>query len=376
MIPKIKIRIYSGFYNDFLNFICENDIPVFNVQAEELGVVAVCYARDYRKICRLRKRFQTKIKIISKKGIWFKINNLLERKGIFLGGLIFLAMMYLFSLVIWDININTVDSTLKNEIISGLFNQDIYPGVIYSEEKLNNAESAILAVNDKIRYISLNFYKGVIDCEINEIIPREDYLSGLKNENIYAQLSGIVSDIRVYDGYAAVELGQSVTEGDLIVSSLFADRHGNQYTSETRAYIEAICDKSYSIEIPFKKNIQILTGKSYTESIVYFLGKEITPKGNSTNYYENSLEKTELEYLTVMGFHLPASIKRIYHYEMENINLKTDSLTARKTAQLQLEHIISADDKLKQEINRQYEYEITETGLLVYCHINGYYEIT
>ena len=376
MIPKVKFRIYSGFYNDFLNCICENNIPVFNIQSEQLGVVAVCYASDYMKICRLRKRFQTKIKIISKTGIWFKIKYLFKRKGIFAGSLVFLALMYCFSLVIWDINIDVEDIALKNEIVCQLFNQGIYPGIIYSEEKLNNAESFILSANNKIRYISLNFYKGVLDCKISGNVPKEEYLSGLKNENIYAQISGVVSDIRVYDGYSKVELGQSVTSGDLLVSSVFTDKHGNQYTSKTRAYIEAICDKSYSIEIPFDKNVQILTGKSHIEKILYFLDNEINVSIGTNHSFENSLEKTELEYLTIMGFHLPALIKNVYHYEVENIHLKTDSLTARKIAQLQLEHLISADEKLKQEINRQYEYEITHTGLIVHCHINGYYEIT
>ena len=177
MIPKIKFRIYSGFYNDFLNCICENNIPVFNIQSEQLGIVAVCYASDYMKICRLRKRFQTKIKIISKTGIWFKIKYLFKRKGIFAGSLVFLALMYCFSLVIWDINIDVEDRALKNEIVCQLFNQGIYPGMIYSEEKLNNAESFILSANNKIRYISLNFYKGVIDCKISGEMTIADSIS-------------------------------------------------------------------------------------------------------------------------------------------------------------------------------------------------------
>ncbi len=376
MIPKVRFRIYSGFYNEFLNNICENNIPIFDIQSEKLGVTAVCYARDYKKIVKFRRKYQCKIRIIQKIGPWFRLSELTGRKGLLAGVFTFLLLVYAFSLIVWDIRIDTTDQTLKNEIISQLYERSIYPGIVATKERLEMAEKHILSANNRIKYISLNFYKGVLECKINMKTEKEDYLSGMSEGDIYAGLSGIVSDLRVYDGYCHIELGQSVSEGDILVSSHYIDKHGNEYYSKTRAYIEAICDKSYVIQIPFNKSVQMLTGNRYEEKTLHFMGKEFVLKSSLQGADENSLKRIQLEYITVLGFHLPACIKTTVYYQIENMVIKMDSLTARKIAQLQLEHMIMADTKLKQEIARQYEYAVSDTALTVFCHINGLYEIT
>lgn len=376
MVAKVRFRVYSGLYNDFLNYICSIGIPVFDIKPQQLGFTAVCYASDYRDITAARKKFQVKIKIIRKYGLWFCLRKLLARKGVIAGAIIFMLLSYLLSLLVWYIDIHTDDVRLKNQIAIQLFENGIYPGAYPSKEKLETAEKAILAVNSKIKYISLNFYKGMLDCEIQLSNPKQEYLSQMGIEDIYAQLSGIISDLRVYEGFSLVELGQSVSAGEKLVSSTYTDKHGNSYISETRAYVEAVCDKTYGIEILFDKTTEFLTGEKYTERTFYFMNKKFSSENKEKYNCENSAEKSEIEYFSVMGFHLPVTVKTTDYYSIDSFNIITDSLTARKKAQRQLEYMISYDTKLKKEIMRQYEYTLTDEGLTVYCHIKGYYDIT
>ena len=376
MIAKVRFCAYSGLSSEFLNYLCENDIAVFSIVFDQFGFTAVCYAEDYKFVARAGKKYQVKVRITEKKGLWFSFRFLLKRKGILLGIALGGVMMFFFSFLIWDIGINTADETLKNELTVQLFNRNIYPGVFCTDEKLVKAEKELLYINDKIKYISLNFYKGVLNCEINLKTDREDYLSGMKNENIYARLSGIISDLRVYEGYSVVQLGQSVTEGDVLVSCEYTDKHNNHYTSATRAYIEAICDKTYSVEIPFNKKEEIFTGEAFTEKTIYFLGNEKTIETVADSVKQNSVSKSHIEYFTFFGFHLPFTVKTTHYYRLQQVNITSDSLTARKIGQLQLEYMVQSDEKLKQEINRQYEYILGESSIVVHCHINGCYDIT
>ena len=376
MIPRVKFSVYSGFYNEFLNYLCDSDIPVFNIEESQLGFIAVCYASDYKQIVSARKKYQTRIKIVEKKGLWFICRGPMKRKGILVGVMIFALLSWLFSLIIWKINIHTDDWSLKNQLVAQLFDNGIYAGALCSEEKLNTVEKEILSVNSSIKYISLNFYKGVLDCEIQLATPKKNYISQLKSENIYAQMSGIISKLNVYEGFSQVELGQSVSQGNILVSTDYTDKHGNSYMQKTRAYIEALCDKTYIIQIPFDKTAEILTGEKHTETTIYCLNKEIALKRLDNGMKENSLEKSQLEYFNFLGFCLPLTVKTTDYYTISQVNISTDSLTARKIAQTQLEHMIIADSKLKEEIRRQYEYSLSDSGLTVYCHINGTYEIT
>ncbi len=125
MIAKVRFCAYSGLSNEFLNYLCENDIAVFSIVFDQFGFTAVCYAEDYKFIARAGKKYQVKVRITEKKGLWFSFRFLLKRKGILLGIALSGVMMFFFSFLIWDININTTDETLKNELVAQLFNRDI-----------------------------------------------------------------------------------------------------------------------------------------------------------------------------------------------------------------------------------------------------------
>ena len=149
MVAKVKFRAYSGLSNEFLNYLCENNIAIFNIVFDQFGFTAVCYAEDYKYIARAGKKYQVKVRIQGKKGLWFSCRFLLKRKGILVGVTVALVMLYLFSFLIWDIKINTSDEVMKNELTVQLFNRNIYPGVFYTEEKLTKAEKELIHINDK-----------------------------------------------------------------------------------------------------------------------------------------------------------------------------------------------------------------------------------
>ena len=374
MIPKVKFTAVAGLYNELLNQLAEKDIPVFNIKSNNFGFTAICYAQDYKQLAYLGRKYATKIRIIKKYGIYFRIRNLIRRKGLFAGFFISLLLAYIFSHMVWNIEIRTDNIELKNQLAVQLYNENIYPGIFYSKEKFESAGKNVLGQNKDLSYITLNFYHGRLVCEVYGKTEKADYIQDLTENDIYASLSGIISDLRVYEGYSQVELGQSVSQGQLLVSTIFTDKHNRTYTSKTRAYIEAICDKTYTIEIPFHKQTTVLTGEIYKQTALKTACGEISL--SASHLQPDAIKKTTMEYATLFGFHLPAVAITDTFYETEEIAIEYDSLTARKIAQLQLENMISNDKKLKKEINRQYEYELYGDSMVVHCHINGYYEIT
>ena len=374
MASKIKFIAVAGLYNAILNHLADKDIPVFNIVFDDFGFSAVCYAQDYKTVAELGRKYGTKIRILKKQGLYFRLKNILNRKGLLAGVAVSLLLYMIFTHIVWTVDIKTDNPELKNDIAVQLYTQGIYTGTFYSKEEFAKAAKNLLRINKTISYISLNFYQGILVCEINEKTEKADYISTLSSEDIYSSLSGVISDLRVYEGYAQVELGQSVSRGQILVSHTHTDRHGRVFTAKTRAYIEAIADKTYTVEIPFNKRTMMITGQKTTEKTL------ITPFGSllltSAAVPADFLQKTKMEYLSVMGFHLPVLLITDDFYHTDTVTINHDSLTARKIGQLQLENMIKNDEKLKYEINRNYDYILKEDSLVVFCHINGCYEIT
>ena len=375
MTTKVRFQVYAGLYNDLLNYLRQKEIILFDIVFDTFGFCATCYAADYKYIARRAKKYQTKTKIIKKIGLYFVLKPYTKRKGIVTGIILFYFLISIFSCVVWRIDIKANDKNMENEIAVQLFENFIYPGVFYDEDKFQAVQKKLI-LDNKISYVTMNFYKGVLNCQVSHSVEKEDYISDLKYEDIYAHLSGIVTDLRVYSGYSQVELGQGVSRGQLLVSSVHTDKHGRQFTSPVRAYIEADCEKNYSVTIPFDKEIEILTGKYDTETTVFVFGIPFEFKNTEQTDVDNRLEKTNIDYISVLGFRLPLTVRRTKYYELESMSRNSDILSARNIARLQIEQMIKNDEKLIREASRQYDYSFDSDSFTVNCIVKGCYQIT
>ena len=375
-MAKVCFYACAGLYIDFLNYLGENDISLQSIKTDSLGFTAICDSRDYFFIAKSSKKFQTKVRMVNKIGIYFKIRSIFQRKGLLVAVIVFCILSYLYSEIIWNINIKTDDIQLKNEIAGQLFCNGIYAGSCYDKEVFTKAAENIMITNNSLGYITLNFYKGTLDCNVYIKENKVDYISQLSEDNIYAQKNGIITDIRVYEGFSQLQTGQSVSKGDVLVSNLYTDRHGNTYSVKTRAYIEAACEEIYSIFVPFEKDIELLTGTEEKEISVLFDNREYK-LGKADLTTQNSYMKREkLEYFSVLGFHFPLTVKTVTYYHTDNKTVTKDVSVALAYGKLQLQHIISNDEKLKKEYTREYSYKLYQDGLQVSCLLNGIYEIT
>ena len=375
MTAKVRFQVTAGLYNDLLNHLRQNEIIIFDVVFDSFGFYATCNATDYRYIARQAKKYQTRTRIIKKSGLYFILKPFKERKGIIGGVILFYFLIYLFSGVIWRIDINAEDEILENNIAVQLYENGIFPGVFYNEDKFSSVQKKLILDNN-ISYVTMNFYKGVLVCKIRDSVEKEDYIADLKTEDLYATLSGIISDLRVYSGYSMVELGQGVSQGQLLVSSVHTDRHGRVFTSPVRAYVEAECEKTYSVTIPFEKQTEILTGRHTTIYTVFVFGIPFEFEGTEPYSFNNQMEKTKLEYISFLGFRLPVTVIKTEYYEIESVNLHNDILSARNIGRSQIDYMIKNDEKLMKEKERQYDYFINEDSLTVNCIVQGCYQIT
>ena len=84
MHSKVKIEIISGLYEEFLNYIIENEFYASNIKSTDFGVTLICMAKDYKHIAKAAHRYQCKTKLLQKKGVYFWLRQIIVRKSIVL----------------------------------------------------------------------------------------------------------------------------------------------------------------------------------------------------------------------------------------------------------------------------------------------------
>ena len=164
MFGKIKVEVISGLYNDFLNELIQRGYYVSKVKPTQFGVMFCCYGKNYREIANIAKKHQCRTKVVKKSKAALKVKRILSRKGALCGAATVLIYIFLFSKLIWRIDVISPDSNITNNIYRLLYKNDVYAGAVFSQEKNQDIIQQIFVNMDDVGYVTLNFYKGVLVC--------------------------------------------------------------------------------------------------------------------------------------------------------------------------------------------------------------------
>ncbi len=387
MLAKVEFEIIAGLYTEFLNFLSNENIVLNNINRTQLGFTAQIDAKEYKKVANYSRKFGCKIKIKEKKGIYFKSKKYTKRKGLIVGVLIFYLLISCFNNMIWRIEVDTYDEDIIENVLKILYENDIYVGKMLNKENFENATQDIFIANSDIGNIALNFYKGVLVCDIDERDKKEEYVEEEGPEYILALMDGTISDLRVYSGFSNIKVGDTVKKGDILVfaSSVFLPKPTHTYIPEDfvfpitqqipRAYITANCNKEYKATIYLNKEVMVLTGEKDSDIFMQFLGFDIK-LDTAKIEKENSVAKQKIQSLDIFGFSLPITINKTTYYtrEIKTISYSEDNI--ENIAMNEINTAVNQDERLVKVIDTKYSMEIFSDRIEIKCEVFGEYEIS
>ena len=205
------------------------------------------------------------------------------RVGLVFGGLMSVALVIYSGLFVWDVRITGNQSLTDHEIRQSLQACGFGVGTSLVGFQADHIENRVLLQNDRIAWISINMKGTVAEVQVREAVYRDPE----PNEgpcNVIAGRSGTVERIELEDGNVIVTAGQTVNEGDLLVSGLYdSDRLGIRWT-HAAAKVYARTVRTVQIEIPltYEQKVygtsgseQSLSSAFVAERSVIFFAKEI-----------------------------------------------------------------------------------------------------
>ena len=123
MRATIEVSINGFFVERLINLLKQNGIEVWDIKPIGVGCVNFkVESKDFRKILPYTKKSKCKVKIVNKKGIYFKLFRYRKRRvAIYMVSLFFLAYLTC-SNFIWNIEISG-NNRIKNETIEALLRE-------------------------------------------------------------------------------------------------------------------------------------------------------------------------------------------------------------------------------------------------------------
>ena len=283
-------------------------IPLYMVRPEAAGFTARLPARRYREISRLARRCGVRLRVTERRGVYFRLRAYRGRWGLLLAPLVFIAAVHLLGRSVWSIRYDGLDAAAREQVEQTLYSMDICEGSVLNQEKLRAAEKQIMDTNDAFGWVSLNFEKGRLVAEASPALQKPAIESN-EPVDLVAAADGILLEVNAQEGFAVKAVGQTVAEGDVLVSAYKPDPYEQPVESHAKGLVVAAVKKTYRCVQPSTYEVGALTGSIDSSFRLRMFGRTLElgaqlPEGEEV--------RTTHRPLTVLGFALPATVEERY----------------------------------------------------------------
>ena len=372
IIKKIINYIYGylrivveGYYIERFINICRNrNYMMWNIKkVNDIHLALNIEIKNFKEICKIAKKTQCKISIKAKRGLPFFLNKYKKRKLFALFLVLVLAIIFLSSNFVWNIEIieenglaieNIMEDIQEAGLRIGTLKNDIDTKEIINKVRLERDDIAWIGIELKGTNAIVRLVKAE---EKPEIVDEDEYCNIVSNKN------GVITKINAQDGTANVKVGDTVSVGDVLINGWMEGKYTGIRYVHAKGEIEA------RVWYTMNKTIQYTTTeKQYTGNIETNYGIKMNNfkinflKGVSKFEFYDTIE-TENKIKLFSNFYLPISVVKTTCQQYEEIE-KTYSVEEAKSLGIQ---------EIEEELEKQIENKenIVNKNINTYEHENS-----
>ncbi len=330
----LQIKVWGFAPERFLNLCSNKEILLWDINKEDDVFYMNISLSGFRKLRTIARKTRVRVVILKRCGLPFLFPQILQKKIFIIGFLLACIFWYWSSLHVWEIDI-VGNRTITDDMFSAfLEDKGVYIGINKDGVDIESLEKEIRKTFTDITWTSAKFSGTQLIISVKE----NDAVLQLEKEDeavdLYADKDGVIVEMIVRSGVPQVKIGDSVTEGTLLVSGKIPvyNEDGTvreyQYTgADADIYVKRL--ESVHIELPFRYLDKVYTGRE-ERSIFIKAGNRELRFGKEPSF---------LSYDTVMEYHRFAPMKDMnlpLHYgtytyrEYQN----TDTLYTTKEAEI------------------------------------------
>lgn len=299
---SVRAEIQGAYPERFMNICAENDIGFWDLEhVDEVTLRVTMTIGDYKKMRRFLNNIMCTAKTIKKSGAPFLLWRIRKRYALILGLIAVVALTWVMSLYIWDISVTGNDRVSATEILEVLSLNGVGVGTYSPSIDSESLRNQVLLELDELSWITIHVNGSKATVVVRERVETPDLLQEDRPGNIIAAKSGIIEEMIVFDGVSIRAKGDSVSEGDEIVSGAIDSLASGMRFVNARGEIYARTWYEYTMTMPVEYAKKTYTGSSSTKSAIIFGGNRINLYINSGNSYEDYDKITSEKFLTLAG---------------------------------------------------------------------------
>ena len=213
----LEIVILGKDKERFLNLCAFHNILLWDIKMKEESYIIRMNAADLFLVRRIVKKTDIKLKIVKRKGIYFKLKTMKYQKIFFFCLLCGFFLLWLSSHFLWKIEIRG-NLYLSNLLVESFLKEEgISYGMPLRRIATEELEKKIRKKFFEITWTSISIDGTSLVIQIKENDALKIQEENQQPSNITAGKTGVVKDIFVRQGTALVKPGDMVQKGDILI---------------------------------------------------------------------------------------------------------------------------------------------------------------
>lgn len=326
----------SGDTARFMNIAVKTGLRPIRLQKDGKDVLFTLYAKDYKKLHKIKQRTHARVKLAEKSGFPFRFRRMLRRPGLLLGTALGVALMLFLSGFYWEMTISSEDIPYaESEILAAAKRVGVYIGAPRSTDTAL-ASVALLEELPELSWASFNTEGCTVQLELRTSVTKAEGAEHDGTGDIVASRAGLIHSITAQNGTVLVKVGSACAAGQVLVSGItqVGDPYDPEYNpvrcfyTRARAEILAETQRTFTASCPLSTETVRETDLG-TQRALYILGVRVPLSLSGAPKGQTAYTRTPV----VLQEHtLPLWVETVRVYEEETVPVTFTEEEAQRRA--------------------------------------------
>lgn len=310
--------------NKALSYMQNSNVLFFDLREKDGGISFKILQKNSRD-----KELLKYAEITETKGFFCDIKKSFRRPGLYVGAVLFIISLILSDRIVWDVKFSAGGGEDTQRIAAVLQENGLKSGAFKNAVDTSHLENLVMLKCPDVSYVNINLSGSTATVVTDERITFAKPEDNGKTD-LCASEDGYIIRYETYAGRTVCEKGQTVKQGDVLISGTYDTFHHGTATVKAKGRVYALVKRSFLCECDDTAKEKIYTGKQYVKRAFTLFSLKL---GKDKEYDPEKYEKTsDLKTVTVFNItELPLKINTETYREYSTKERKISEAEAEKT---------------------------------------------
>ena len=257
----VKFFARSGSFERLINLCAHHRVPLWDCRREEAGYSGRTTVDGYRRMRPLARKAGAVTRVKERHGLPFLLRRYRRRIGVAAGAALFIAFFAVTQQFVWVVEVQGNERVDSQVLLQALEELGVRRGVLKSGLDAREIQLEVQLKVDDLSWAALNIRGTTATLLVRERTVPPQKIDTKVPANVVAARDGQIVSMAVTDGRAAVQKGDAVREGEILVSGVFEDRWGLNHLLRANAKVIARVPESLAVEVPLTQSRAVPSGR-------------------------------------------------------------------------------------------------------------------